>query len=141
MSRMLVFAFAALAAFGADDWGKVRDLKTGTELRIYKKGASQFLAAIMDEASADRLIAVIKNEQVAIAKADIDRIDCRPVRPGRRATKETTTTVTQSHDPVAAPGPQSGTGGTTTSTSTGYTFQPKPDFETIYRRPPAAAPP
>src|SRR6266436_3887300 len=136
MSRMLVFAFAAMAVFGADDWSKVRDLKTGTELRIYKKGASQFLAATMDEASAERLIAVITNEQVAIAKADIDRIDYRPVRPGRRVTKETTTTVTQSHDPVAAPGPQSGSGASTsTSTSTGYSFQPKTNFETIYRRP------
>ena len=137
MFRMLVFTFAAMAAFGADDsWSKVRDLKTGTELRIYKKGASQFVAATMDEASAERLIAVIKNEQVAIAKDDIDRIDYRPVRPGRRVTKETTTTVTESHEPVAAPGPQ-GSSGPSTSTSTGYSFQPKPNFETIYRRPPA----
>jgi hypothetical protein len=136
MFRLLVFVFAALAAFGADDWGKVRELKTGTELRIYKKGASQFVAAIMDEASADRLVAVIKNEQVAIAKDDIDRIDYRPPRPGARVTKETTTTVTESHEPVAAPGSQGGNG-TSTSTSTGYSFQPKPNFETIYRRPPA----
>jgi hypothetical protein len=136
---MLVFAFAAMAAFGADDsWGKVRELKTGTELRIYKKGARQFLPATMDEANAERLIAVIKNEQVAIAKDDIDRIDYRPVRPGRRVTKETTTTVTESHERVAAPGPAQGTNGPTNSTSTGFTFQSKPDFETIYRRPPAA---
>src|SRR6267143_688128 len=139
MFRMLVFIFAAMAAFGADDsWGKVRELKTGTELRIYKKGARQFLPATMDEANAERLIAVIKNEQVAIAKDDIARIDYRPVGPVRRVTKETTTTVTESHDPVAAPGPQ-GSGGQTTSSSTGYSFQPKPNFETIYRRPPAAA--
>jgi hypothetical protein len=136
MFRMLVFVFAAMVAFGADDWGKVRELKTGTELRIYKKGARQFLPAIMDEASADRLIAVIKNEQVAISKDDIDRIDYRQVGPGRRVTKETTTTVTESHDPVAAPGSHGGNG-ESTSTSTGYSFQPKPNFETIYRRPPA----
>src|SRR5260370_34195813 len=104
MFRTLVFVFAAMAAFGADDWGKIRELKTGTELRIYKKGAKQFLLATMDEANAERLIAVVKNEQVAIAKDDIDRIDYRPVRPRGRVTKETTTTTTESHDRVAAPG-------------------------------------
>ena len=137
--KLFVLALIALAALAASDtWSKVRDLKTGTELRIYKKGAPQPVLATMDEATDDKLIVVVKNEQAAIAKEDIDRIDYRPTRKGSRVTKETTTTTTDNHDKVAAATPEAHPVGPSSSTSTNFSIQGKPDFETIYRRAPAA---
>ena len=128
------------ALFAADDeWTKVRQLKTGTELRIVKRKSSQPILAIMDEAGEDNLVAVIKNEQVSIPKDEIERIDYRPKQTGGRATKETKTTSTQ-EAPDARQGPPKAThgGGDSTSYSTNYSWG-KPDFETVYRR--KAAPP
>jgi len=134
MSKIFLLVLAALAVLAADNpWRKVRDLKSGSELRIYKRGASQPILATMDEANDERVVVVVKNEQVAIAKADVDRIEARPETKGSRIMKTTTTTTGDSHDKVAAPGPQSQVG-PTSSTSTSFGSRPKPDFETIYRR-------
>jgi hypothetical protein len=134
MSKIFLLVLAAVTIFAADNpWSKVRALKSGSELRIYKRGASQPIVAAMDEADDERLIAVVKNEQVAFAKADIDRIDSRPETKGSRMMKTTTTTTGETHDKVAAPGPQGGVG-PSSSTSTSFSNRPKPDFETVYRR-------
>ncbi len=134
MSKIFLLVLAAITVLAADNpWSKVRDLKSGSELRIYKRGASQPVIATMDEADEERLIAVVKNEQVAFAKADIDRIEARPETKGSRVMKTTTTTSTEARDKVAAPGPQSQTG-PSTSTNTSFGARPKPDFETVYRR-------
>ena len=135
MIRAFLLAFAAFAAFAAENsWDKVRDLKTGTELRIFKKGTHQPVVGTMDEANDDRLIAVVKNEQVAIQKDDIDRIDYRPA--GKtRPVKETRTTQSDSTQTTpVGPVPQGTRAGPTTSTSTSFGGGSKPDFETIYRR-------
>jgi hypothetical protein len=117
---------AGLVAFGAgDEWTKVRSLKTGAELRVYKKGSTQPVSALMDELTDENLIVIVKKTQMAIPKDQIDRIDARPASGG--ATKETTTKQTVDPD-----------GKESTSTSTGYSFGGKPNFETVYRRPPAA---
>src|SRR5258708_30825360 len=134
MSKIVMLVLAAITILAADNpWTKVRELKSGSELRIYKKGASQPIIATMDEANDERLIALVKNEQLAFAKADIDRIDARPETKGGRMIKTTTSTNTELHDKVAAPGPQ-GQMGPSSSTSTSFSNRPKPDFETIYRR-------
>ena len=89
MLRVLLLTLVTLTAFAAENsWDKVRELKTGTELRIIKKGARQPLIGTMDEANDERLIVVIKNEEIAIQKDDIDRIDFRPATKSRVA-KET----------------------------------------------------
>jgi len=134
MSKMFFFVLAAITVLAADNpWSKVRDLKSGSELRIYKRGASQPIIASMDEANDERLIAVVKNEQVAFAKEDIDRIEARPETKGNRVMKTTTNTTTETRDKVAAPGPQSQIG-PSSSTNTSFSSRPKPDFETVYRR-------
>jgi hypothetical protein len=127
---------AALTLAAADDpWTKVQELKSGTDLRIQKRGVPQAIMAQMDEANEDRILVVIKSEQVSILKEQIDRLDARP-KSGSRMVKETKTTTSGPGNPTAAeqrigggpPGPSG-------STSTGLTFGSKPDFETIYRRP------
>jgi hypothetical protein len=91
MRGPLLLMLAGLVAFGADDeWTKVRSLKTGAELRVYKKGSTQPVSAQMDELTDENLV-------------------------------------------VDADGKEN------TSTSTGYSFGGKPNFETIYRRPPGGA--
>jgi len=130
---------AALMHAADDPWAKVKAIKSGTELRVFKKGSMQPLLVKMDEATDERLLIVNKNEQTAIARSDIDRIDARPSSK-RTVTKETRETSSDSStDPRSAiPGPQPSGPGSTTSTSTSYSIGGKPDFETIYRRPPPA---
>jgi hypothetical protein len=124
MRGLLLLLLAGLAAFGAgDDWAKVKALKTGAELRVYKKGSTQPIAAQMDELTDDSLIVIVKKTQTAIPKDQIDRIDARPSN-GSKVKKETTTKDTVEPD-----------GSATSSVSTGYSFDGKPGFETVYRRP------
>ena len=139
MSKFLLLLTTAALAFGADNpWAKVKDLKTGTEIRVYKVGGKQPIVAKMDELTDESLIVVLKNEQKAIARDEIERIDARPAPTGSRVIKETKTT-SDLPEPV---GPRPTPGGSSvpgTSSSSGVYTSGKPDFETIYRR--TAAPP
>jgi len=143
MRKLALFLCTALAAFGADDpWAKVKELKTGTELRVYKKGSMQPLLVKMDELTDDNLVVINKNEQTAIAREQIDRVDYRPSGKSR-VTRESTTKVNDGvGDPRAViPSPrQQGNPGPSTSTSSNVSIGSKPDFETIYRRPTGGAP-
>ena len=136
MWRALVI-LCAVAAFGAaDPWAKVRELKSGTEIRIYKKHAKQPLIAKFDEADGERVLIVVKNEQLAVARDQIDRLDVRPQ--GSRVKKESRM---ESKDTAEAyPGPSSrGHSAMNTTTSSSVNIGSKPDFETLYRRPPEPA--
>lgn len=140
MFKVLLLALMAVMTVveAEDAWTKVREIKSGAELRIYKKGVKQPIVANMDEATEDKLIVATKNEQIAILKADIDRIDARPVKTGSRVTKETRTTTESSTEPeVKVAGAPRSQPGASTSTSSSVSFGSKPDFETVYRRTPA----
>ena len=132
MLKVVLILLAASAAFAADNpWAKVRDLKSGTEVRIFKKNSKQPVVAKLDEATDENLIIVVKNEQVAIPKEDIDRIDARPGS-GSRITRESKTTTEMKtdsgvHVPGESPGP-------TTSSSSNVSFGSKPDFEIVYQK-------
>ena len=130
MRKLALFLGTALLAFGADDpWAKLKELKTGAELRVFKKGAAQPLLVQMDELTDDNLVVIAKNQQTAIPRDQIERVDYRPSGKSR-VTKETTS---KSDDAVGATRPSS-------STSTDVSIGSKPDFETIYRRPTGAPP-
>jgi hypothetical protein len=134
---MFVLLSAALV-FGADNpWAKVKELKTGTEIRVYKTGSRQPLTAKFSDASDENLIVIIKNEQTAIPKDEIDRIDYRPPAKDSRVTRETKTVNTNETQPV---GPRANPGASVpgTSSSSSITMGGKPDFETLYRRSGAA---
>jgi len=50
MRGLVIVLLAAVTAFAADEpWTKVRDLKSGTELRIFKKGGMHPILAKMEE--------------------------------------------------------------------------------------------
>jgi len=126
MRGLLLLMLSGLVALGADDpWAKVKALKTGAELHVYKKGSMQPVVAQMDELTDDNLVVIIKKSQTAIPRDQVDRIDARPAG-GNRPTKETVTKETVGPD-----------GQPNQSTTTGYSWGDKPKFETVYRRPPA----
>lgn len=59
MPKILLLLLATLAALGADDpWAKVRQLKSGDELRIFKNGAAQPMLAKFDEVHEEALSVV-----------------------------------------------------------------------------------
>src|SRR5260370_28626713 len=132
MTGILRFCLGGMTVFAADDpWAKVRGLKSGTELRIYKKGSPQPVLAKMDQLTDENLVVLVKTEQIAIARDQIDRVDYRPAKP--RVSTETKTSTTDPDTRPAPPGYGSRTPGTSTSTSMGVGS--RPDFEEIYRRP------
>ncbi len=126
MRKLVILLLSVMTVFGAEDqWSRVSKLKSGVELRVYKRGVLQPVLAKMGETTDENLVVIVKNEQVAIAKDDIDRIEYRPDQPGGRMVQETKTTASKT-DP------------TSTSQSSSLVVRSRPDFETIDRRPPAA---
>lgn len=136
--RRMVFFIAVLAAFAADTedpWTKVRDLKTGTDLRVIKAGAPAPVMAKFAELTEESLVVILKNEQVAIPRDKISRIDSRPQKGHLRTETKTTTPSDGSGASKRVPGTAP-----TSSYSTGVAISDKTDFETIYRRTPPATP-
>jgi len=126
---------AAVAAICADDpWAAVVKLKSGTEIRVLKRGSMQPVIGSFAEANDERLVWVVKNEQQALPKDQVDRLDARP-QPARRVKVDSKTTT---EDPQAAKEPQEGMNGhpaVTTTTGSSLSWEGKPPFETVYRRP------
>ena len=147
MRRLVI----ALACFGAilasaadttalhDPWAKVRDLKTGTEVRVFKKGSVKAIVATLNEATDDNLIVDLKNQEIAIPREEIDRIDYRPPQTSSRVSSET---HTADHPATGGPpNPRSDADLPSTESSSSVSFGGKPDFQTIYRRPPPSSAP
>ena len=136
MKALLPILITTATLLAADDWAKVTELKSGTELRIVKDGSKQPVLAQMDHATKDRLFVATKKEQLVIPKSEIQRIEYRP-KGGSRILKESTVKKTGPGNPSpaeeriggGAPGPSH-------SASTSLSLGSKPDFEVIYRRKP-----
>jgi len=138
MLKTIIVLCAAVLAFGADDpWAKVKELKTGTELQVYKRGSVQPLAVKMDELTDQNLIVINKNAQTAILRDDIDRIDARPSGKTRTVNETKVNEKNAATDPRSTiPGPNSPPGAMsppTSGASSGVTWS-KPGFEIVYRR-------
>lgn len=139
MSRITTFILTAALVLGADvSWTKVKALQSRGELRICKKGAREPINATFDDANDERIIVVVKNEQVAIPKANIDRIDARPAKTTRKLNVESATKQT---DPDSTPHRPAGADvpGTSSSSNVSFGGESRPDFQTIYRRADGAA--
>ena len=130
MISRLLLVLPLLALCADDPWTKVREVKSGTELLIYKQGLKKAIMAKMDEATETRLMIVIGESQVAIPKAEIDRIEQRPLPKGSRVTRETKTTkgVYEGHEGQTQPP-------ATSSSASSVSIGSKAPFEPLYRRP------
>lgn len=138
MFRILLVCLFAVVAVRADDaWNKVKEVKTGTELRVYKTGAKQPIAAKFSDATDDNLIIILKNEEKAIPKEEIERIDYRPAGNSNRVRTETRNTTDVPEGQPVGPRPTPGANVPGTSSSSTMSMGSKPDFETLYRKPPA----
>ena|SRR5271165_1050956 len=134
MNRLAASLLVALTVFAADDpWTKVKEIDSGSELRIFKKGMTKPILAKMDEATDDSLRVVVKNEQVSIRRNDIDQIDAR-AKGGPRVVRETKTKVDDPNTKAAPPASPHAAQVPGMSSSSNVTFGAKADFETIYRR-------
>lgn len=137
-----VLLLLMLPAFASDDWNKVKDLPSGSDLKVYARGSAQPKLAKYADTTDSSLIVVVKNEQVAIPKGEIDRIEARPPakKGGKRVVHETRvdapakpSTDAGPHGPTA--GPQRSVPGTPGySTTTSISSGDKGEFSTIYRR-------
>jgi hypothetical protein len=150
---LLIPALLALPALAGDDWDKVKDLPSGSDLKIFERGSAQPKLAKYSDLTDSSLIIVVKNEQVAIPKESIDRIDARPPakKGGKKVVSETRVddpakpgTDAGPHGPTA--GPQNGPPGPNFSSTTSFGSSGG-EFATVYRRAsgapaqkPAAAP-
>src|SRR5215472_10442642 len=138
MVKTILILCAAALAYGADDpWAKVKELKTGAELRVYKRGSVQPITVKMAELTDENLVVINKNEQTAIPRDQIERIDARPSARTRTTTDTATAEKNAATDPRSnIPGPNSPPGAlhaptTTASSGVSWTSQP---FETVYHR-------
>jgi hypothetical protein len=142
MRKLLLPLCFALALCGADDpWAKVKDLKTGTDLRVYKKGSAQPLSVKMGDLTEENLVVIDKNAETAIPRDAIDRIEARPNGKPRLTTDSKISTKDVTGDPKAViPAPNAGPiGSPSTSTSSSLQVGSRPGFELVYQRP--SAPP
>lgn len=145
--RTILCLLAAVFAMAADNpWGKVKELKSGSELRIWTRGEAKPLDAVFDDLSETSLLVVVKNEQKAIDRDTVERIDAR--EPGKRTKPVVENKVERGiNQPERAAAPprslrESPPGAPTMSSSSNVTFSGgKPGFETVYRRQPAPAKP
>lgn len=142
MMRWALVLLAAATAFAVDDpWAKVKEIKGGAEIRIVKKGAAQPLVGKFGELTDESVIIVLKNEETAVHKEDIDRLDARPDK-GSRLTKTGTQDgppKVETPDGKPAVGMNHGPNVPGSSYNSGLSIGSKPDFEVVYRRP--AGPP
>ena len=139
MSRIAVILLAATCTC----WRQItrgprsRPCRTGPSCASTNKGVRDPITATLADATEERIVVVAKNKQTTIAREDIERIDARPVEPKKKPEAGATTQTTA--DPDLAPRLGAGPPMSTTSTSSGMSFGGnKPDFKTIYTKPPAA---
>jgi hypothetical protein len=127
LSAALLLALLAQAG-PAGSWDKVRSLKSGTELRILKVDSTLPVPAVFYELTATNLVVVVKNEQIAIPRSDIERIDARQI--GSRVNRATRSETRDQAKDLANRVP-----GHAVSVGSGISIANKPVFETVYRRP------
>jgi len=138
MARIAAFLLLALTLLGADTtWTRVKDLKSRAEMRIYKKGAREPVNATFYDATDDKVIVVVKNDQVAIARDEIDRIDARTVDTNRKVSVEHTEKEVPP-DPVPRPNVTAAPPGSEYSSGVNVGGGSKSPFQTVYVRPAAA---
>src|SRR3954471_9821659 len=98
----ILLSAAALAVAADNPWDKVKELKSGAEVRIVRKGVAQPIEAKFDELTDESVLIVDKNEQKAIPREEVERLDARP-KAGSRVTTETKNTIARPGATTATP--------------------------------------
>lgn len=136
-TTLAVLFLGMAAAWGADDWVKVKAIRSGSDLKIWRAGSKQALEAKMDEATDESLVVATKKEQFSIPKDQIDRIDARAPKdrqgPRRTTTATTTTGEIPGTDPHKINRPGGNGGGPSGNVTSTANWSSAP-FETVYRK-------
>jgi hypothetical protein len=134
MPGATLLALGAMAAAAAPDpWTKVREIRSGTEVRIVRDGVRQPIAAKFGEWRDQAIVVVINNGQVAIPRAEIERLDARPQAKRTKVESQSQATDVEAANRSAG---QPGSGAHQGASTGGSVSFSKPPFETVYRRPP-----
>jgi len=135
MGRAFLIVISAVAAFAApdDSWSKVRNLMTGTEVRVVKTDSVTPVIARFAELTDENLLVIVKNQELAIAKENIERVEYSPQK--SRLTTESKSTTNSYEVDTTKPNPRARP---STLYSSGVSIADKVPFETIYRRTPTA---
>ena len=139
MTRTILFllASAATALLAADNsWDKVKELKSGTDIRIYRAGVPDPIEGKFDEANDEHIVFVVKKEQKSMSKDAVLRLDYRP-KPGSRTTETKTTNTPPDTTPAAGMAHGAQVPGQSSSTNVSFG---KAGWETLYRRTAGHAP-
>jgi hypothetical protein len=112
-----VLLLASFSSLAADPWDKLKNLKTGSDLKIYKTAGGEPITAKSADVTETKVVVIIKNEETAIRKSEIARIDYQP--PAGKHTKSKDYTVTED----------------SASMSIGSSSN-REGWQTIYQRPP-----
>jgi len=116
----LAALLACVLAWAADDWQKVRDLKSNSEVRIYKKDSTKPLAGKISGATERKVILMTKNEVVSIDRSEVDRVEYHP--PSKVEKNESSGTATNED------------GSNSQSSSYGVSWS-REGWQTVYQRP------
>ncbi|MBI4892862.1 MAG: hypothetical protein HY821_19725 [Acidobacteria bacterium] len=133
-TKVTVLILACAAVFAADDWAKVKELKSGSDLKIHRVG-KPVLEAKMDQATEESLLVATKKEQLSIPKEEIVRIEARA--PGGKPVTTTTSTTGLGEVPGTDPHKMNrpgGSGGGPSGSMTTSKSWSGPSYETVYRR-------
>src|SRR5262245_22747069 len=79
MIPRLVFILisAALACAAQESWADVRSVKSGSELRIYKKGDKKPVTGNVSEISEESVVVSVKHGQESIPREEIAKVELR----------------------------------------------------------------
>ncbi|MCU0227445.1 MAG: hypothetical protein MUF01_07375 [Bryobacterales bacterium] len=127
----------AMQTSGQENWQAVRELPSGTEIRLLQEGQVKPLLAVLEEATDEVLRVAVKKQQLSIDRAEVRRIEAR--RKGAKPTTRTETIPsTDGKGPVPGseiPGPIPPGRGPSGSIATTVAFGGKGKFETVYTKP------
>ena len=127
---LLLLVAAACAA--EDSWDKVRQLASGSELRIYQTGSRKPVTARLYRVSGDSLVVIVKNFETAIPKDTVERLDWRPADSAARVDAEARRVVGTRESAVTGRSGESNV--PARSTLGGIRIRPPREFQTVYRR-------
>ncbi len=128
---LALLALPFLLPGAADPWAQVKELKTGQELRIIRKGVPRPVLAQFEDLTDENLLVILNKSQQAIPRIEIDRIDARPPQKGKRLRTESRT---ETKDPQPSRGMPNESRVPSTNSTSSVVIGDKPDFETVYRR-------
>lgn len=132
MKWLATILVSAMLSTAADDpWAKVKDLKSGTAIRVVRTGEKSAVEAEFLDLTDERLILAIKKTQTSILREEIDRIEARASQKSYQ--RDSKVTNTDPNQQLARPTPGRPVTPPLQSSGSGVTFT-RPGYELVYHK-------